>query len=91
MFDSNSRYADLATYTVLDRRGRWVVVVPAPDAPAQSRLGLHRHRDGERLDHYAAHYLGDATAYWRICELGDVMLPEALSEALEVAIPAKVG
>jgi hypothetical protein len=91
MFDPNSRYAGLVTYGVLDRRGRLVVVVVSPDAPAQSQLGLHRHRDGERLDHYAGHYLGDATAFWRICELSDVMLPEALSEALEVAIPTKVG
>ena len=89
MFDPNSRYAALPPYAVVDRRGRTVAVVPAPPPPSQSQLGLHRHRQGERLDHYAAMYLADATAFWRICEINDVMLPEALSEALEVAIPRK--
>jgi hypothetical protein len=89
MFDSNSRYAGLQTYAAVDRRGRTVAVVPAPPPPAQSERGLHRHRQGERLDHYAAMYLADPTAFWRICELNDVMLPEALSEAIDIAIPTK--
>ena len=89
MFESHSRYAGLPTYAVVDRRGRTVAVVPAPPPPAQSRRGLHRHRQGERLDHYAAMYLADATAFWRICEINDVMLPEALSEAVDVAIPTR--
>lgn len=91
MFDPNSRYSGLLTYAVVDRRGRTVAVVPGAPRPQQAQLGLHRHRQGERLDHYAAMYLADATAFWRICEINDVMLPEALSEALEVAIPRKTG
>jgi hypothetical protein len=44
---------------------------------------------GERLDHLAAAYLGDGARWWRICELADVMTPDALAEAREVPIPPK--
>jgi hypothetical protein len=89
MFDPTSRYYNQPTFTVTDRRGRPVVAVPAPDRPLQSLLGLHRRVQGQRLDHLAFHYLNDPAGYWRICELADVMLPDALSEARDIPIPAK--
>ena len=89
MFDDKSRYARQTPYAAVDRRGRTVAVVPAPDRPEQAELGIHRHKQGERLDHLASRYLRDDTGYWRIAEHADVMLPEALTEALEIPIPAK--
>jgi hypothetical protein len=91
MFDAKSRYAKLTPYVVMDARGRAVSVVPAAERPAQSELGRHLRRQGERIDHLANFYLADPAGYWRICELNDVMLPEALSEALEILIPTKSG
>jgi hypothetical protein len=91
MFDPNSRYYNQPTLIVIDRRGRIVSAVPAPDKPAQLLLGLHRRVQGQRLDHLAFHYLNDAAGYWRICELADVMLPDALAEARDIPIPAKAG
>jgi len=88
-FDAKSRYANLETYAIVDARGRVVTVVPVPDAPAQPLLGYHLRKQGERIDHLASAYLADAAGYWRICELDDVMLPESLSEAREIAIPTK--
>lgn len=89
MFDDKSRYARLETYTVTDRRGRTVTVVPAPPAPAQTLLGIHVRRQGQRLDHLAARYLDDPAGFWRIAEQNDVMLAEMLAEAPEIEIPAK--
>lgn len=89
MFDPKSRYAGLTPYPVRDRRGGTVMVVPTPDAPPEVLLGYHRRHQGERLDHLANAYLGDGAGYWRICELGDVMLPDALAEAREIPIPTK--
>ena len=89
IFDAKSRYAALAVYMVNDRRGRTVAVVPVPDRPLQPLLGFHRLREGQRLDHLAFHYLEDPAGFWRICELADVMLPDALAEAREIPIPAK--
>lgn len=89
MSDPKSRYASLAPYPVADRRGRMVMVVPTPDAPDEALLGYHRRRQGERLDHLASAYLGDGAGYWRICELADVMVPDALAEAHEIPVPPK--
>lgn len=91
MFDPKSRYAKLQTYQVVDRRGRTVPVVPVPDAPVQSLLGIHLRKEGQRTDHLAYRYLDDPAGFWRICEMNDAMLPEALTEAREIEIPRKVG
>ncbi len=90
-FDAKSRYTKLVTYTVKDLRGRTVEVVPAADPPEQTLAGRHLRRQIDRTDHLANFYLGDPAGYWRICEINDVMLPEALSEAVEVFIPTRTG
>ena len=89
MFDKKSRYEKLETYKATDRRGRTIVVVPVPSAPHQIELGLHIMKQGQRLDHPAWKYLDDPAGYWRICEMNDVMLSEALTEAPKIAIPRK--
>jgi hypothetical protein len=91
MFDEKSRYARVPTAHALDRRGRIVEVVGVPEPPDQLLLGYHFRREGQRLDHLAARYLGDPAGFWRICELDGAMLPDALAETREVAIPAKGG
>ena len=89
MFDAKSRYAGLPTYQTTDVRGRLVTVVLVPPPPNQPLLGVHLHREGERLDHLAAKYLSDPAGFWRIAERNDVMTAEALSEAVEIEIPAR--
>ncbi len=90
LFDPKSRYAKLEPYEVVDRRGRKVKVVPVPETPGQTALGTHLVRQGQRMDHLAKGYLDDAAGFWRICELNDVMLPDALAEQREIEIPRKV-
>ena len=87
MYEKPSRYYGLETYEGTDHRGRTVPVVPVPEPPSQSELGVHLRTQGQRLDHLAHRYLKDPTAFWRICHLNGVMLPEALSEAREIKIP----
>jgi len=89
MFDDKSRYTKLKTYEAKDHRGRKVMVVPVPPAPAESPLGRHLLKQGQRLDHLAKQYLDDPTGYWRICEINEMMLPEGLSENREIIIPVK--
>jgi hypothetical protein len=91
MFEKNSRYASLPTYQVPDRRGRQVAVVPPAPALDQALAGYHVKKDGQRLDLLAGRYLDDATAFWRIAELADVMLPDALNVTEEIPIPQKAG
>ena len=88
-FEPKSRYASQPTRTATDARGRSVTVVELLPAPAQTLLGYHLLRQGQRLDHLAQLYLGDPNGYWRIAEMNAVMLAEALTEAEEIAIPVK--
>jgi hypothetical protein len=87
-FDSLSRYANVTPYVRQDHRGRVVMVVPVPAPPADVLLGIHVLRQGERLDHLAFRYLNNPAGFWRICEMNDVMLAEALTEQKEISIPA---
>lgn len=88
MFDPKSRYAGLETYTGKDARGRQVVIVPPAPSPIQTPLGVHLLRQGERLDLLAHNYLDNPAGFWRICEINEVMLAEALTEQREISIPA---
>jgi hypothetical protein len=87
MFDDKSRYLKVPTYQVPDHLGRTVTVVGVPGAPMQTTLGIHLRRQGQRLDHLSAKYLQDPAGAWRICELSDVMHPQAIAEDLEIPIP----
>jgi hypothetical protein len=89
MFDEKSRYKNQQEYEVKDRRGRAVKVVVVPNALAQTTLGFHLLKQGERADHLAARYINNPTGFWRICDLNDSMLLETLSEQKEIAIPVK--
>ena len=89
MFDEKSRYANAKQKVMKDRRDRLVTVVGIPEPPQQSILGFHLMKQGQRLDHLSYQYLKDAPGWWRICEANETMLPEALSEAKQVAIPQK--
>jgi hypothetical protein len=88
VFDVNSRYVKHAViYEVTDRRGRTVAALTVADGPVQTLLGEHRRREGQRLDHLANFYLQDPNGFWRIAELNDAMLPDALAEVDSVKIP----
>jgi hypothetical protein len=89
MFDDKSRYKEAQTCQRTDRRGRNVTVTGTPPAAQENFLGYHLRIQGQRLDHMAYRYLNNGAGFWRICDLNDVMLPEALSEASEIAIPRK--
>lgn len=91
MFEPPSRYLGVETYVVTDRRGRQVEVVAVPEAPQQVLAGIHLLRLGERVDHLAFRYLGDALLWWRIAELNDAMAPAALDEVREIEIPVRSG
>jgi hypothetical protein len=88
IFDNKSRYVKNASiYEATDRRGRRVPAFTAADKPVQTLLGEHLRKEGQRLDHLANFYLQDPNGFWRICELNDAMLPDALAETDIVNIP----
>lgn len=82
-----SRYDDAEGYVVPGPDGALVKVAASPRREKPLRLGVHVHRDGERLDHLAALYLQSPTEFWRICDVNDAMLPDSLTDARRVDIP----
>ena len=91
IYDRNSRYAKFSTLEqTTDAQGRKVLTMGRARVPAQKELGEHVRRDGQRLDHLASYYLKDASAYWRICEINDVLLPDQLAEVELIKIPTRV-
>ena len=61
------------------------VRLPIRSAPAIR--GDHPRIDGQRLDLLAAHYLADATAFWRLCDAGGAIAPDALAVRDRIAVP----
>lgn len=89
MGEPKSRYAGLVPHLMADAAGRAVPVLPPAPRGGEALQGYHLRRDRERLDHLAHSYLGDASAFHRIADLNGAMLPDALSEAPEIAIPTR--
>ena len=90
VFEKSSRYVKYATvYPATDRKGRPVQALSPAEIPPANELGEHLRRDGQRLDHLAAHYLNEPTSYWRIAHMNDAMSAEVLTDERIIKIPVK--
>jgi len=89
MFMRGSRYEKMATYTVKQANGREVTAVRLPLPAPAPLLGFHRRLVEQRLDHIAAVYLADATAFWRLCDADNSVVPDALAAHDLIGIPRK--
>ena len=87
MFFPGSRYVDAETYTARTASGAIVTAVRLPIRPATASRRSHQRIDNQRLDLLAAHYMGDATAFWRLCDAGRATTPDALALHDRIAIP----
>jgi hypothetical protein len=84
-FSITSRYYGIATATRRTPDGKTIIYlkrrfVPSPDNFAV--LQIHTVTQLERLDNIAAQYLGDPTAFWRICDANNTLRPEELTETI---------
>jgi hypothetical protein len=89
LFFPNSRYLKAGTASVVGPGGRSVLVTRIPVRPVPPVLGDHRRHEGQRLDLLAAHYLGDPTAFWQICDANEAMVPDTLAVGELVHIPRR--
>jgi hypothetical protein len=86
MFFPGSRYEKAATYT-----GTVVTVTKLP-LPVQNPVqGFHRRLEEQQLDLIATHYLKDATAFWRLCDANNTIVPDALAVHDLIGIPVQEG
>ncbi len=84
-FPPTSRYFGLATATLNTADGKTVIYLTRrflPSADQFALLQLHSVIQGERPDNIAAQYLGDAEAFWRLCDANNVMRPQELTETI---------
>lgn len=89
MFFKGSRYEKCETYTVTTADGRQVSAVRPPIAAPKQLIGYHQRKEGQRLDHIAARYLRDATAFWKLCDSNQSVVPDALAARDLIGIPVK--
>jgi hypothetical protein len=89
MFFPGSRYLSAGRYSAVLPDGSRIDVVRIPARRTDPVLGYHRRLDGQRLDHVAGHFLGDPTAFWRICDAASGVLPDAIASRELVPIPRK--
>ena len=87
MFEPTSRYypLEVKTHAVTGPDGkardvRYVARRLPPAADSEATLLEHKVKAGERLDHLAARYLGDASQFWRLADTNVVLRPEEMTD-----------
>jgi hypothetical protein len=84
-FPITSRYNGIATATLQNPDGTTIVYLTRRFVSSPDRFALlqvHIVTQGERLDNIAAQYLGDPTAFWRLCDANSAMRPDELTETM---------
>jgi hypothetical protein len=98
MLDPTSRYAQIATARLMrldvDGQPRLLSYLRRrliPPADQALTVAEHTVAAGERLDTITARYLGDPTAFWRLCDANEVLRPTELTDEIghriAVALP----
>jgi hypothetical protein len=91
MVFKGSRYEGAGTDQALGPRGEMVAVVRFPRPVCPPLRGFHPRGAGQRLDLIANRYLADATAWWRLCDANNAVVPDALAARELIGIPAPGG
>jgi len=87
VFFSNSRYAAMAHYQKQQPDGSVIQVTRLPLPGPAVVLGFFRRASGQRLDLIANRFLADPTAFWRLCDANNAIVPDALANRDLVGIP----
>lgn len=89
MFDSNSRYYKLGTYSVILANGQTAIATLLAQPPTSTvpLSGYYTVRQNDRLDTIAAQYLTDATLFWQLCNANNSPSATALIARPLVGIP----
>jgi hypothetical protein len=85
LFPVTSRYYGLATNTIQTSDGSTTIYLTrrfVPSADQFALLQIHVVTQDERLDNIANRYLGDPTAFWRLCDANNAMRPDELTETI---------
>jgi len=89
MFFPGSRYEKADTISVTRPDGSVVVTTKLPLPTRNTLLGFYPRQQGQRLDLIAARYVQDPTAFWRLCDAGNAMVPDTLATHDLIGIPTQ--
>ncbi len=96
-FPPTSRYFGIPIASLTRADGEQIPYLTRRFLPASDRfafLRAHVVTAGERMDIIAASELGDAEAYWRICDANDAMRPDDLAtvgRVLRITLPEGIA
>jgi hypothetical protein len=87
MIFPGSRYEKTGTFVLTRPHGTTIQSLRLPlPGPALLR-GYYRRSDGQRLDLIANAFLKDATAFWRLCDANNAVVPDSLAARDLIGIP----
>lgn len=85
IFPASSRYAATPTATWTDAAGTAITYLRrrfAPPPESFTTVAAHLIVREDRVDLLAANYLGDAEAWWRLCDANGIVRPEELTDTV---------
>ena len=75
MFDPNSRYYRMPTFTAAGTHGKTVTLVRLRILPPTAGVTTWQVTQADRPDLVAYHFYKDATRFWRIADANEVLDP----------------
>ncbi len=87
MIFPGSRYQNSGTTLVTQPDGTQIPALKPPLPRPPVVQGFVRRQTGQRLDLIAHQYLNDPTAFWRLCDANNSVVPDALGNSALVGIP----
>ena len=91
MIFPGSRYEKTGTFVLTRSDGTMVQSLRPPMAGPALVQGYFRRSDGQRLDLIANAFLKDATAFWRLCDANNTVVPDSLAARDLTGIPLVTG
>jgi hypothetical protein len=82
-----SRYEKTGTFVLTRSDGTMIQSLRLPLPGPALVQGYYRRSDGQRLDLIANAFLKDATAFWRLCDATNAVVPDSLAARDLTGIP----
>jgi hypothetical protein len=91
MIFPGSRYEKTGTFMLTRPDGTIIQSLRLPLPGPALVQGYYRRSDGQRLDLIANAFLKDATAFWRLCDANNTVVPDSLAARDLTGIPLVTG
>ena len=87
MIFPGSRYEKSGTFVLTRPDGTMIQSLRLPLPGPALVQGYYRRLDGQQLDLIANAFLKDATAFWRLCDANNAVVPDSLAARDLIGIP----